>query len=626
MTLRRRWRATVGAFAVALAGASAVVAQDAPRATDLVEEVEVNLVDIPVVVTDRKGNPVRDLTLDEFVVLEDGDRVELRYATPRFDVRPIVPPEDREGTGDGLPWTPGGAAPTLDREDALHLVLLVDALNLTPGHRNLVFSRLTSLLEESVDPAIPIMLVESGPRLVVHQPFTTNRDLVLREIERMTSGFAVGLFDPESQASQQGDLEFSLDLLRDCARNITCEVQPVVASTASEIRAYSLARVAQTDRVLANVRHLFSSLTFLPGRKAVLWISDGFPLNPGEDQFRQLQEVLRGEVSRLRSQVSGASFGAGPGAIDSNQAAQRAAIRLAQLESIASAYALENVTVNVEPQIRRVTEIANASGIRIYTLQAQGITSGADASRSASESNLADATTFRAFRAGNVRATLARMAEDTGGTFLQGSLQSERILDDIVRDAASYYLLGFLSPRAMDGEHHRLEVKIPGRRKLRIRHPEGYLGRTLQMQRAERTLASLYHGYGKNPASVWLELGYTMPEPPGDDERGVPVTLTLRVPVAALTFRDGDDGTPTADLSVFVAGKDRKGRVTNLVEFPIPVRIEAERLDEAREETLSIPLQVRARKGRNEIAVGVWTGEGAEPSFARTVYQPEIER
>ena len=51
-------------------------AQEAPS-TDFYETVEVNVVNVEVYVTDKKGNPVTGLTRDDFEILEDGEPIEI---------------------------------------------------------------------------------------------------------------------------------------------------------------------------------------------------------------------------------------------------------------------------------------------------------------------------------------------------------------------------------------------------------------------------------------------------------------------------------------------------------------------------------------------------------------------
>lgn len=50
-------------------------AQAQEPASDFFEEIEVNVVNVEVFVTDKKGNPVTDLTAEDFEILEDGKPV-----------------------------------------------------------------------------------------------------------------------------------------------------------------------------------------------------------------------------------------------------------------------------------------------------------------------------------------------------------------------------------------------------------------------------------------------------------------------------------------------------------------------------------------------------------------------
>ena len=55
--------------------------------TSKVFRVEVNLVQVDAVVTDKKGRPVTDLTADDFIVYQDGKRQEITsFSMVRMDV------------------------------------------------------------------------------------------------------------------------------------------------------------------------------------------------------------------------------------------------------------------------------------------------------------------------------------------------------------------------------------------------------------------------------------------------------------------------------------------------------------------------------------------------------------
>src|SRR5687768_2383715 len=87
-------RATILSFA--LATATFVFAQQQPAPPQFTEEIEVRVIDVDVAVTDRQGNPLTNLTRDDFELYEDGKRVDIAYFSRIADGRiadmPAPPP------------------------------------------------------------------------------------------------------------------------------------------------------------------------------------------------------------------------------------------------------------------------------------------------------------------------------------------------------------------------------------------------------------------------------------------------------------------------------------------------------------------------------------------------------
>ena len=52
---------------------------ETPAAPQFGEEIEVRVIDVDVVVTDRQGNPLTDLTREQFEIYEDGKRIDVDY-------------------------------------------------------------------------------------------------------------------------------------------------------------------------------------------------------------------------------------------------------------------------------------------------------------------------------------------------------------------------------------------------------------------------------------------------------------------------------------------------------------------------------------------------------------------
>ena len=74
-------RGTVGLLLVAalLAPGGLVAAQESEPPSAFTETVDVEVINVDVYVTDRAGNPVSDLTRDDFILLRDKKRIEFDY-------------------------------------------------------------------------------------------------------------------------------------------------------------------------------------------------------------------------------------------------------------------------------------------------------------------------------------------------------------------------------------------------------------------------------------------------------------------------------------------------------------------------------------------------------------------
>ena len=124
------------------------------------EEIAVEIVNVEVYVTDRDGNPIDDLTMDDFEVLEDGRPVELLnfYAVSKgrptslgesTEDKPIDPLVDPE---------PEVTELTYPEAQRLNLIIYIDNLFIHPLNRNRVFSRLRGFLYETLRPGDLVMV------------------------------------------------------------------------------------------------------------------------------------------------------------------------------------------------------------------------------------------------------------------------------------------------------------------------------------------------------------------------------------------------------------------------------------------------------------------------------------
>src|SRR6185436_1354042 len=266
---------------------------------------------------------------------------------------------------------------------------------------------------------------------------------------------------------------------------------------------------ATRQEVLASIaalEALVRSLSGLHGRKALLHVSDGLPVTPGEELFQALYLLCGG---------GGAADGTGgldtSGGLNAGYRAESALID-AQSYSTAKDWSL-------------LAAHANTQRVTLYTLQASGLeTLSASAADLGSDERYLQLSSVDSVEMQNRQGSLSVMAVDTGG---RPTFNTNDIRPDLARlrdDFDHYYSLGFTPRQAGDGREHRLEVRLH-RRDLQVRHPRSYRDKSPLESAADRTLAALFYDQLDNPLEVAMEIGEIRQE--GGSAFEVPVRLKI---------------------------------------------------------------------------------------------------
>lgn len=578
-------------------------------APPVLEKVRVDLVNLTVVVTDRRGNPVHGLTEDDFTVFEDGKRVEITNFRAA------------SGTDDpGEPPSPAaGRLETSPAPDPMQIVVYVDMLNLHPIHRNRVFQRLDQFLKDRIPPDVPVMLVTGGPRIEIVRPFTVDRERITTDLDRLREVLPVRLPDADGSVNRLEMVYDSLDSLRTCVEQPRCNGEAVLSSAISQIRAYSQASLDQNEHLLRSMRHFLGSLGAIPGRKALVYVTDGFPLSPGQDLHRALREGIEKEWREASFELGmGSSQQGGGSSSAANADLRRRVAHLRRLLDIAERSLSGNLPADLSRPLESVSDVANANGIRLYSIIGEQIASGAaGADTSSQQAETAGLSTAGRARELNRRASLELMADITGGTVMRGSVNTGKILERVLRDADNQYSIGFRSDKAADGEVHRIKIKVRGRGN-RPRYARTYIGRTRSTRMSEQLLAAMFLERGDNPYQIFIHVGESM----RDELLRTVVPLTVSIPVESMALTPIGEVHAT-DLTVLIGTRNALGAITSLRQVPVPVRIPSDRVEEVRQQAFPVRLTVPAQPGSNTVVVGVWDGDSTVPSFAGGVYRPE---
>jgi len=562
---------------------SSGAAQPAPETFG--ETIEVRVVNVDVWVTDRDGNPVTGLTADDFEVREDGRPVELsnfyeftdgldaatrdRSAPTRRDRRPRQSDLDR--------FIPAEPPPP---EHRLSLMVYIDNNNLTPTDRNRLLPFLRNFLSVQLSPYDRAMLaVYDQGRYEVALPFTTEAWRVAEETNQIER--VVGSRDRiESQR---------LDILRELNRDD--EVPPRYSAVMELIRDFAAMIRSEVDASIVNVENAIRTMAGLPGRKAILYISNGLPMRPAEDLFRALEERFDDRRGRWRT---------------TNQSPFADVDLYRDARGIDAANAsLEAYQYDLSRRFDELASLANANGVTFHSVAAAGAR--------VSGMNTADlrfSTSIEFTRAANLEEPLLRLADRTGGRAIVNTRNFAGGLDRIASDLQNRYSLGYSATHVERGGTHRIEVELTDeakrryRRRLTLRHRDSYVDKSISAEMADLTLAALAMEEAANPMGVRIAPVRGTGSQVELDSGDIQSRMLVAIPIGPLTLAPAAGG-HEARVRLWVQVMDEEARLSEVTEHPVPVLVQEGEIEDARELSWPFAVDVVTAPGPHRVAVGV---------------------
>ena len=534
---------------------SAADSEDGEAPQELfIETIDVNVINIEAFVTDKKGNRIIGLKKDDFELFVDGKPAKITnfYAVedgkaqieegPQY-IREETPEEEQvPGIEEEL---------EVPAEQKLHLVVYVDNYNLHPFSRNRAFGYIRTFLRTRLRAGVDeVMLISYDRSLHTRHPFTSDPELIastLYDLEELTA----------NAVHADSDRKDILEQIYESDQLI------VMRGRANQYAGSLYNDVSFTIRAL---RELVENLAGLPGRKAILYVSDGLPMRPAEDIYHALND------------------------------------RFAD-----SSVLSESFRFDATREFQSLTGLANANRVTFYTLEAMGLRtySYIDASNfQANGGPLVDQVHFS-----NLQHTLQFMAEQTGGTAIINTNNFGPGLDRVADDFSNYYSLGF-SSASNSGRYHRFEVKVKGRKDFRVRLRDGFRSKTVETRVAETTLAALHYGFQENEMGIQIDFGQ---ERRGDRKHYL-VPIEVKIPIGRLDLVP-QSNMHRGRIRLFIGAKDNDGGIAPIQDIPIPIDIPDADYEQAKNAFFKYSLTLEMRRGRQVVAVGVRDEIGANTSY-----------
>jgi VWFA-related protein len=498
------------------------------------ESIEVSVVSIDVAVRDRAGHQVRGLGRGDFRLFVDGKPTEITNFY-RTGEEPEPPQPSAAGNA-----ADAGAAGELKAPTALSLVVYIDNANLRPFDRNRILKQVRTFLQKTLAPSDRLLVVTHDAGLHVRHSFQEDRSALDAELDRIEKESAAGIAN-ESATRQTMEL----------MKTVGCRQTDQLSSLA---QAHAEAVFAEVRGTYANLFNLLGSLGGISGRKALVYVGDGVPLQVGTDVF--------GLQDELCHSVPGRSSGH---------------------------------PLDASPLLHKVTAAANANLVTLYTLEATGLRAYASA---------ADARPLVSFDLSrridaDRQDSLVSLAWDTGGRAALNGNDFSRDLDQITEDLRNSYSLGFAPAHPGDGKTHQVRVAV-SRGDLRPSYRQTYRERTAEERFEGQVEAALVYGDSNNSLAASLKLGTGTPAEHGH----LLLPVQVQVPFAKLALAEQADGLH-GRVRIVVGTMDAKGGMSQLQRVLVPLSIPSADAKKALASQLGYQLKLLLEPGRQRIAIGV---------------------
>ncbi len=451
---------------------------------DEVVRITTNLVQLDVVVTDKRGNQVTDLKVEDFEVLQDGRPQQITNFS-YVAARTAAP----AGDGSKLDETTTPARAAERGQVRRTIALVVDDLGLSFPSTERVRQALREFVEKQIGPGDLVAILRTGAGGGALQQFTSDKRLLLSAVERIRwvplgrgelTEFRAIDSGPVGGGGSVSDRLDAIDKLRKSQRDADLLIDTF----------NSLGSVAE-------------GMHTLPGRKAVIFYSDGFDIDPDPDDpaNQRKRDALRRLVDR----------------------ASRSAVAFYTVDARGLAYT-------------GLTASDSTGG----TTFGGGTMTASDIDAKASERRLTlEATQFG----------LQYLARELGGFGVQNTnaLNMGRVLEDL----SGYYLVGYRPEGAtFNKQFHKIAARVKGRPDLTVRTRSGFYGLTEEESRpaelpADRLARALVSPFSSGEIGLQLTPLFAYSAATGETLR----TL-LHIEARDLAFKDQPDGWHAADIVV----------------------------------------------------------------------------
>ncbi|MEA2336188.1 MAG: hypothetical protein QOE82_195 [Thermoanaerobaculia bacterium] len=479
----------------ALTGGPLAAQQKTPQGElpKLTENIDVRVIGVDVVVTDRKGNPVTGLTKDDFQIYENGIE---KPISNFYEIEGKVAAQVVTVPTPGVPAPPPPPKEEINEQLRRRLILYIDNLSLAPFNRNRVFKQMKEFVKEVMRPGDEAMVATYNRSLKVRTPFTRDPIQIQQTLDAIAGESAQGMANRSEFKDVMGRI------------NDAKSYDEALA----DARSYASSVEHDLRQSVESINGLLTTLAGVEGKKVLVLTTEGFQIQPGREVFTLIDELAREKGWQSSSMLEAMSYNGGT-----------------LIESIA--------------------KTANANGITIYAIHAGGLAAGSEGMTADNQQAISYNVSSAALS--NTTESLQMMTELTGGVATSRTNNFAGAFKNIERDLDSYYSLGYRAGTERVDRQRALEVRVKNKQ-LRVRNRQTFVEKSTFQEMSDRVIANLLYKTKANDLGIRVKVNSPTPV---EDLFKVPVEVHIPLDNLVL-LQQGEAYMGGFSIYVVVGNKD----------------------------------------------------------------------
>lgn len=525
-----------------------------PELPKLIESIDVRVIDVDVIVTDRRGNPVTGLTRDEFEIYENNVP---KVITNFYEVSGT---QQKAVVADELGGKVTSPAPKSEVPEEMkrRIIFYVDNLSLSPFNRNRVFKQMKDFCKTALRPGDEAMLATYNRSMKVRVPFTRDASQIESMLESLAGESGFGIANKSERKSVE-------ERLREAT-----SFQDAVATA----RSYASEVEHDLRQSVASLNALMTTLAGVEGKKILVLTSEGFPIQPGREMFMFIDSI----AAEKGWSGTGSTM-------------------------------LEGMSFDASNLIQSVAKTANANGITLYAIHAAGLTGGME--NSAEYSRATPSTVAHAATA-NTTESMQLMADMTGGLASVQTNNFSAAFERIQRDLDAYYSLGYRAGTERVDRQRYLRVKVKNK-DYRVRSRQTFVEKSIFAEMGDRVVANLLYRSKDNDLGILARVN--TPRPMEDGLFRVPVEV--QIPMETLTFLPQGETEFAGGFDVYVVVANKDNDMSDVARKSHQIRIPAADIKKINGKFYTYSVELICERGLNKISLGVVDQISNQSGFAR---------